>query len=509
MIWRNILGPPDKTKGILSRPLPLLLLIVLLGGVLRLSLLGSQALWFDELYSIYSATIGGGPSHLWSNWRNDTQSPWSYCLLWAWLKAMPVTEFTVRLIPAMAGLLTLPLFYRLVAESFGRRAGLIGIFILSISPLHVHYSQEARSYALSVLLSTSSLLFIWRALTQKSGIWWIWYVMSASLLVWMHPFNALVIVGQMLGATFLLAWSRSSAIPFLMSTGVLLFASAMPVLMSLPVFQRIDQTTIIPLSMPSLLMTLSVGEARYAPELPRWLALLVFSLFVTLGLATALSHRRTAAILNTAGLVTPLFLVGSAAPALGHALPSYGERLFIATLPMFIGLVGAGAERVLVWRPPWGARIAVVLLVVVSLADAVALANYHSGFVKNVDKTVLDYVKLNAQPGDLILSNSYSMDLTLDHYGSRDLPHLGSAMKAGNDWRFSEISSVLASIERMEQRWNWTMRDLSVYKRIWLIYAEGQGSPSLIDEMMHHHRLVLHRTFGPFTLYLLQVPGSE
>jgi 4-amino-4-deoxy-L-arabinose transferase-like glycosyltransferase len=100
---------------------------------------------------------------------SESNPPLYYVLGWGWAKAFGTDEFGLRSLSALIGALTVPLGYAIGRELAGRRAGLLLTAMLAVNPMLIWYSQEARSYALLVLLGTLSLLFFLRALRTRSG----------------------------------------------------------------------------------------------------------------------------------------------------------------------------------------------------------------------------------------------------------------------------------------------------------------------------------------------------
>ena len=62
------------------------------------------------------------------------------------------TEYGLRSLSALAGVATVPVAYLIGAELRGRRAGLMAAALVAVNPMLLWYSQEARAYALLVLL---------------------------------------------------------------------------------------------------------------------------------------------------------------------------------------------------------------------------------------------------------------------------------------------------------------------------------------------------------------------
>lgn len=67
-------------------------------------------------------------------------------------------EIASRVVAAVAGTLTIPVLYALVARLLDRRAALAATVLLVISPLHIQFSRDGRMYATVVLMVALSYL---------------------------------------------------------------------------------------------------------------------------------------------------------------------------------------------------------------------------------------------------------------------------------------------------------------------------------------------------------------
>jgi len=212
----------------------LLLAIVLLAAVLRLSRLGSQSFWLDEAFSVALARAPRGS--FWFEIRTrEANMALYYGLLRLWLRGGSGEAF-VRLLSAIAGIATVPVVYAIGARLFGRRTGLAGALLLAVDPMHVYDSQDARSYALAVLLVSLSTLAFVRALgtaaatppspvsaehaspatrgRERTAGWWVLYAVTSALAVYAHFYAGLVLLAQwvsLLVRRGRLPWRRLSA----------------------------------------------------------------------------------------------------------------------------------------------------------------------------------------------------------------------------------------------------------------------------------------------------------
>lgn len=143
-----------------------LLLILLLAAALRGFHLGYKSLWLDEVTFVRSAQMGPllGPY----GYASISHPP-GYLLLMRLAGDISRAEWFLRLPAMLAGVAAVVAVWALGRTLLGRVCGLLGAFLLSLSVLHLEYSQEAHSYALFALLSTLLLLALaWAAKNEAT-----------------------------------------------------------------------------------------------------------------------------------------------------------------------------------------------------------------------------------------------------------------------------------------------------------------------------------------------------
>lgn len=151
----------QENKGV---QFALLGLIVLLGAALRFYKLGEWSLWIDEVFTVnrvqshYSSlalVLRHIPPH--TNWV-----PISLLLTSGPFAIWGVSEWSVRLAPAIIGILTIPILYLPVNRAFGARTALLAALLLAVSPWHIMWSQNGRFYSalmLFYLLTVTAVYF--------------------------------------------------------------------------------------------------------------------------------------------------------------------------------------------------------------------------------------------------------------------------------------------------------------------------------------------------------------
>jgi len=215
----------------------LLSLIVMLGVALRIYGL-DKSLWLDEVLSV--------------NRQRDIQDLISnihfpgalYFIILHFFMLFGNDEVTARLPSVIFGILSILLIYKVGELFFGRpKEGLIGAFLLSISTMHIQYSQEARYYSLSMFLSLSSLFLFYKAIKENDKKLWVGFILSTILAVLSHWYMLFIPLIEMLFLAFILVKNRSSFIMnarkigkekiFLLVLGLMIIS-----VFSLPLLQR-------------------------------------------------------------------------------------------------------------------------------------------------------------------------------------------------------------------------------------------------------------------------------
>jgi len=172
----------------------ILVSILILGGILRFHHLGAKSLWLDETHT-YVTLVKSDPDAFIARFRDSAaiMPPFYYMLLNLSLDLFGKSEFSMRFVSCISGILAIAAIYLIGNRLFGKQIGLISALILAINVFHVGYSQLARRYEISAFLAICSMLFFIDLVNRKSKVTWIAYpVVSILGLHTSHLFSLII-----------------------------------------------------------------------------------------------------------------------------------------------------------------------------------------------------------------------------------------------------------------------------------------------------------------------------
>jgi len=171
-----------------------LIVIMIVGLVLRLWQLDT-ALWYDEAFSAWLAQLP--LERLIEATLGDVHPPGYYLILAGVERLLGPDEIALRLPSLMAGWLLIPTVYALGGSlRLDERAVWTATVLTALAPFQIHYSTEARPYALLTLAVAGAGYFV------ISRRWW-WAAGASLAALYLHNLAPLFIGGVWLaGVTF-------------------------------------------------------------------------------------------------------------------------------------------------------------------------------------------------------------------------------------------------------------------------------------------------------------------
>lgn len=346
-----------------------------LGAALRLHGLDAQSLWNDELASITTSqlpTVGqvywyaGGPQHL----------PAYFVGLRYWLHLAGDSAVAARLPSALCGIATVPAMFALGRRWFGPVEGLIAAGLTAVLVVPLHFSQEARPYAvllLAVTLSTAWLTDVVGALRRGDRLprgAAVGVAIAAIAASQVHLFGTLFVVLQA-GTAALLLWPRRRALGRLAAIYAVVAAAFLPAAFRLLRIAPREPDWLAP------------PGAAAAWELVRFLFNGSTALAVAAVLLWTVAIRRAAGAASAAGAVTTWLAVAWVAVPVAIVLawshwraPAFLPHALIIVLPAAYLLAARGLAQAAL-PPPLRSALAAALLAAL-LLDLVTVRRYYT-----------------------------------------------------------------------------------------------------------------------------------
>jgi uncharacterized membrane protein len=190
--------PVASRAGGLAQWWPLLAL-TLLAAALRFSTLGLQSFWYDEAF-IPVHVLHPGLAATWRSFVHSENTPplW-YLIAWADARIFGTGEIALRWPSALAGTATVPVVWAIAHELSERRAvAVLSAALVAVNPLFVWYSQEARAYALFVLLAALTILCFLRAEREPTPGRMAAFALTGSLALLSHYFAVFLLAPMVL-----------------------------------------------------------------------------------------------------------------------------------------------------------------------------------------------------------------------------------------------------------------------------------------------------------------------
>jgi Dolichyl-phosphate-mannose-protein mannosyltransferase len=170
-------------------PAVLVICLIILAAALRFWRLGD---WNFQATEMFTLRDSSGPQF-------GNARPLGYVLTYYLVRPLlPLDEFGLRLLPAIFGVLAIPVLYLVNRHLVGTRAALFGAMLLAVSPLHVMYSQLARYWSLVFLLSAIYPYAIYLGVRERSRPTLALGLGTGVLAALAHPVSVLLLGGPLL-----------------------------------------------------------------------------------------------------------------------------------------------------------------------------------------------------------------------------------------------------------------------------------------------------------------------
>jgi mannosyltransferase len=434
--------PPDPARRV--RWLTLLLLLAA-GAAVRFLFLARKPFWFDECFSVEVARVS------WNNflhllwWREANMSLY-YLLLRIWLRFEihdGRSEFFIRSLSVLIAVATIPAIYRLARQLYDRRVALIAAALFTFNAYSVRYAQEARSYALFLLLATLSsglLIALLREPTRRNRLG---YVLVSILAVYAHFYALLLLAAHWLALRRLFKpRSSATASAQLHRAWITIGLAVLPLLIFVaktgagPIrwIQRPGVRDVLDFykdlaggSNWSLLIISSVaGIAAVVPDGRRWFVLNPNE--DQTGDQTGKTNWKP---WRSQFLLLWLFFPVALTVMLSFARPVFLSRYMIFCLPPLLILVAAGLARL---RPAWLLAAAFAGILLLSWQGVFFVYTHDFDNERDASVAAANFILDHAQPGDAVIF----------HIAATRIPYeFARSLKAGENTASPDFTAQL------------------------------------------------------------------
>ncbi|MBN1956065.1 MAG: glycosyltransferase family 39 protein [Anaerolineae bacterium] len=439
-----------------------LLLILLLATGLRFYRLDAQSFWNDEGNSARAAER---PIPLvLAAAAGDIHPPGYYLLLHFWRALAGESEFALRALSALCGVLTIAFTYALGRRLLGIRAGLGAAFLGAVSPLAIYYAQEARMYALLGLLAAAATYWMsprparWPDLAAVRP-WQPAYVLTAAAGLYAHYAFPFVLAAHNLlflgwwgvrGRREPRRWRMLLAWGALQAAALLLFLPWLPTaLRSVTGWPSAGRTGTTAEALLDVLRSLAAGITLETAGPALWALLLAG------GILLAGLWPRRGRVTATALLATWLLLPIGLLLALDLYQPAY-RKFLLAVLPPFCLLLAAGIERVSqIGGRRRTANFSLRFTLYAVILVAIILPSLHNlyfdpAYAREDYRRIAAEIEQAAMPGDGIILNAANQWEVFTYYHRAGAPVY--PVPRSRPPRADQVAAELESIAAAHQR---------------------------------------------------------
>ncbi len=446
-----------------------LLALLFIAYGLRTGTLTLQSMWVDEVMALHftegsfmeTARTIIHPSH---------NGPLFYLLLFGWRHLVGDSDFAVRYLSAICSVLTMPLLFRWARRLATARAGAVAVWLWGFSPFALWFAQEAKMYALHMLVAVASSLALTEAF-QRGG-WWRWLLFASltSTVFYSHLFGVFLVASQAVMALFL-GWQRRKRLLAYLATMLLLGLAHLPLLkIGWQLIQYYEPRDIwrgfVPLG---TLLRDALGNYFYRLSVPTvsWPAFLLPAGLALVGAAALLLGKKERwAVAVHALLPVLLFYI------ISFRVPVYTAKYLSAVVPALFLLVAYGVETLArLWRP-----LGVLLLALGGLMIGGLVRDLTDPAMQRGDwRFIASYIEAHEGPNDVAVVSAYYNTRLLERYYRGTSEVEGFTYDPYDPWPF---------YEQMAQH----------YDRLWLVLHQDQAmAPG------HHLREVAAAAFPVIT----------
>ena len=392
--------------------------------------MGQRSLWFDEADTALESINVTNFLNVMFKLYNPMVFYKIFIFYWRHVSAY-INEWLLRLPSVIFAIAAILLMYKLAVLFFNdKRIGLISTFLLSVSPLHIYYSQEVVSYSFLVFIGIATVYCFVRSFNSNNIIYFSFFVALNIIGIYTHPVMWIAFFIENIVAIIKAKKSRP-VLKKLILSNVIILLFCIPWLYS--VFSGIDllfkkgnfcfERTLgwrpIP-TWKSIFFTVNNFALGY--NAPRFLYPVSVALFLILfvrGITRAIKKENGLAILLFA--VLPIFTIFTISKLTGYSY--YIDRYFLPFFPFFCISVAYGIYSFN------KKKTQIMILMIIIIMSAFSLNNYYRdilpcvpetecvGIVPKADiRAAAEYINASLRQEDTIYHTRRNTALPFEYY---------------------------------------------------------------------------------------------
>lgn len=208
----------------------LMAVILGLGVVLRLFKLWSWGIWQEE-YQTAALSAGQNLFYVFFNAiENGIHPPLYYMINHVFMNIFGSSDLSVRLLPALLGIINIFVFYKLARSFFNEKASTIAVFLFALNPLQIYYAQEAGPYSFYLMIAMLIIYYFLMSIKYNSfvpGPFIVWSIIG----LYVHE-NTIILLLILNAMIFITNRKDIRLIPWSIAQGIILAAWLPLVLLS-------------------------------------------------------------------------------------------------------------------------------------------------------------------------------------------------------------------------------------------------------------------------------------
>lgn len=168
--------------------------VLLMAYGLRLFRVAEQSFWWDEVHTVVSVN-GSLQETFRILFEIRSHVPLYFVLMQSWAGSGS-SEFVLRYFSVILGVVSVALIYgngRFIGK---HRTGWLAALLLTFSPFHIWYSQEARMYTLVTAAVIAAHYFLCRLIRRSNSLHWLGYSVSMITAVYTHYLCLLILLAH-------------------------------------------------------------------------------------------------------------------------------------------------------------------------------------------------------------------------------------------------------------------------------------------------------------------------